>query len=199
MKKIETIQGRAVPVSGNDIDTDRIIPARFLKEITFSRMGNYPFYDERYDSSGKPTKDHPFNRDEYQGANILFANSNFGCGSSREHAPQSLVRWGIRAIVAESFAEIFAGNCIMLGTPVVTASAADIERLQRHAAEEPGEEYVLDIREGTISYGNTTVEVSMPESRRSALLEGTWDSTSLLMSNAEAVKHTHERLSQQFI
>lgn len=199
MKKIETVQGRAVAVVGNDIDTDRIIPARFLKEITFGRMGNYPFYDERYDGKGKPTKDHPFNKDEYQGANILFANSNFGCGSSREHAPQSLVRWGIQAIVAESFAEIFAGNCIMLGTPVVTASPEDIELLQRQAGEEPDTEFILDIRKGIISFGNTGVKISMPDSRRSALLEGTWDSTSLLMSNADMVRKTHDRLSHQYI
>src|SRR5690606_36862702 len=129
MSKVETVRGKAVAVHGDDIDTDRIIPARFLKEITFSRMGEYPFFDERFDANGNK-KVHPFNRPESQGAAVLIANSNFGCGSSREHAPQSLVRWGIKAVVAESFAEIFAGNCIMLGTPVVTASKEDVAALQ---------------------------------------------------------------------
>ena len=187
MEKISTVAGRAIPVSGNDIDTDRIIPARFLKEITFSRMGEYPFFDERFDADGGQ-KDHPFNRSEHQGAGILLANANFGCGSSREHAPQSLVRWGIKAIVAESFAEIFAGNCIMLGTPVVCALVSDIVALQQLAQEEPQTIFTLDLEAGTIKAAGLTIGVDMPPSRRKALLEGCWDSTSLLMANAQKVK-----------
>jgi 3-isopropylmalate/(R)-2-methylmalate dehydratase small subunit len=140
MTKISEVKGRAVAVPGDDIDTDRIIPARYLKEITFTHMGDYPFFDERFDGSGNK-KDHPFNRPEHQGASVLIANSNFGCGSSREHAPQALVRWGIRAIVAESFAEIFAGNCIMLGTPVATASPEHISRMQEIAGGSPEIEF----------------------------------------------------------
>ena len=117
--KVVKVTGTVIPMRGNDIDTDRIIPARYLKEITFARMGEYPFYDERFDSAGKP-KAHPFNDPKYRGASILFVNKNFGCGSSREHAPQALFRFGIHAIVGESFAAIFAGNCVVMGIPTVT-------------------------------------------------------------------------------
>lgn len=187
MSKIVTIQGRAVPVVGDDIDTDRIIPARYLKEITFSRMGEYPFYDERFAADGKK-KDHPFNRPEYQGASILLGNVNFGCGSSREHAPQSLVRWGIRALVAESFAEIFAGNCVMLGTPALVASKEDCARLQKLAADKPGTVFTVDLNAMEVKAEGLTVKVTMPPSRRNALVEGTWDSTALLQANAAKVK-----------
>jgi 3-isopropylmalate/(R)-2-methylmalate dehydratase small subunit len=187
MSKIVTIQGRAVPVVGDDIDTDRIIPARYLKEITFSRMGEYPFFDERFAADGSK-KDHPFNRPEYQGASILFGNVNFGCGSSREHAPQSLVRWGIRALVAESFAEIFAGNCVMLGTPALVASKEDVAKLQKLATEKPGTVFTVDLAAMEVKAEDLTVKVTMPPSRRNALVEGTWDSTALLLANAAAVK-----------
>src|SRR5918993_4052204 len=134
--KITSVKGTAVRIRGNDIDTDRIIPARYLKEVTFARMGDYPFFDERYDGSGKK-KDHPFNDSEYKGASILFVNKNFGCGSSREHAPQALYRFGIKAIVGESFAAIFAGNCTMMGVPVVTVSAQEIQELMKSVEENP--------------------------------------------------------------
>jgi 3-isopropylmalate/(R)-2-methylmalate dehydratase small subunit len=187
MSKITVLQGRAVPVVGDDIDTDRIIPARYLKEITFSRMGEYPFYDERFKPDGSK-KDHPFNRPEYQGASILLGNVNFGCGSSREHAPQSLVRWGIRAIVAESFAEIFAGNCVMLGTPALVASKADVAALQKVATDKPGAVFTVDLVNMEVKAEGLTVKVTMPPSRRNALVEGTWDSTALLLANAAKVK-----------
>jgi len=193
MSKITRIQGRAVPVVGSDIDTDRIIPARYLKEITFSRMGQYPFYDERFTADGSQ-KDHPFNMPAYQGASILIANSNFGCGSSREHAPQALVRWGIRAIIAESFGEIFSGNCAMLGTPAVTAAKADVAALQALAAKSPDTELTVDLEAMVVRAGNLTVPVSMPGSRRNSLLQGTWDSTALLLANAGLVKAAAARL-----
>ena len=123
--KITNIRGTALPMRGNDIDTDRIIPARYLKEVTFARMGDYPFFDERFDAAGK-TKDHVFNDPEYRGASILFVNKNFGCGSSREHAPQALYRFGLKAIVGESFAAIFAGNCTIMGVPTVTVGAPEM-------------------------------------------------------------------------
>jgi len=187
MSKITTLQGRAVPVVGDDIDTDRIIPARYLKEITFTRMGDYPFYDERFSHDGSK-KDHPFNRTEYQGASILLSNVNFGCGSSREHAPQSLVRWGIRAVIAESFAEIFAGNCVMLGTPALVASKDDVARLQEIATERPGAIFTVDLTAMEVRVENFVAPVTMPASRRNALLEGTWDSTALLLANSLLVK-----------
>jgi 3-isopropylmalate/(R)-2-methylmalate dehydratase small subunit len=148
--KITRVQGTAVPLRGNDIDTDRIIPARYLKEVTFARMGEYPFFDERYDAAGRK-KDHPFNDPEYRGAAILFVNKNFGCGSSREHAPQALHRFGIKAIVGESFAAIFAGNCTMMGVPTVTVSAGEIQQLMKSVEENPRTQYTVDLESKTLS------------------------------------------------
>src|ERR1041384_1620470 len=141
--KITRVAGRAIVVRGNDIDTDRIIPARYLKEVTFARMGEYPFFDERFDPAGKQ-KPHPFNDPRYKGASILFVNKNFGCGSSREHAPQALYRFGIHAIVGESFAAIFAGNCTMMGLPAVTVSHDDVELMMKMVEEVPQTRFALD-------------------------------------------------------
>jgi 3-isopropylmalate/(R)-2-methylmalate dehydratase small subunit len=193
MSKVTHIQGRAVPVAGDDMDTDRIIPARYLKEITFTNMGAYPFYDERFDAKGG-LKPHAFNEPRYKGASVLLANVNFGCGSSREHAPQSLVRWGIKAIIAESLAEIFAGNCIMLGTPAVTASKEDVLALQKLAHDDPAAEFSVDLGAMTVKAGPLTVKVAMPDSRRKALMEGTWDSTGILQANADKVQALAGRL-----
>ena len=128
------VAGTGVPVRGDDIDTDRILPARFLKEVTFENMGEYAFYDRRFDAEGEPT-DHPFN--EFEGASILVVNDNFGCGSSREHAPQALMRWGIDGIIGESFAEIFRDNCESLGVPTVTAPREAVVELQDWVAANP--------------------------------------------------------------
>jgi 3-isopropylmalate/(R)-2-methylmalate dehydratase small subunit len=199
MSKVMQVKGRAVPVLGDDIDTDRIIPARYLKEITFSKMGDYPFFDERFNADGSK-KDHSFNNPKYQGAKILLANVNFGCGSSREHAPQSLMRWGnpqqpgIKAIVAESYAEIFAGNCVMLGIPALTASKEDVSKLQKAAQADPQAEFNVDLESMSVKGAGLEVKVSMLESRRKALLEGTWDSTGILISNADKVKATAAKL-----
>ncbi len=193
MSKITKIVGRAVPIVGNDIDTDRIIPARYLKEITFTRMGEYPFYDERFNSDGSK-KEHPFNKPEYQGAAILIGNVNFGCGSSREHAPQALFRWGIKAVVAESFGEIFAGNSTMLGMPTVIASHEDVLALQKLATEKPQGEMTLDLEKMSLIAGNLSVKLTMPDGRRKALVEGIWDSTALLVANSEKVKATVSKL-----
>ena len=191
--KITKISGTAVPIRGNDIDTDRIIPARYLKEVTFARMGEYPFFDERYDASGKK-KDHPFNDPEYKGAAILFVNKNFGCGSSREHAPQALYRFGIQAIVGESFAAIFAGNCTIMGVPTVTVGAKEIEQLMKGVADNPRTEYTVDMESKTISYGGQKIAVDLPETYRTALTTGSWDSTTLLRANLEQVKNTAAKL-----
>ncbi|HEU5464310.1 MAG TPA: 3-isopropylmalate dehydratase small subunit [Candidatus Binatia bacterium] len=191
--KITEVSGTAVPIRGNDIDTDRIIPARYLKEVTFARMGEYPFFDERFDASGRK-KDHPFNDPEYRGASLLFVNKNFGCGSSREHAPQALYRFGIKAIVGESFAAIFAGNCTMMGLPAVTAPAADIEQLMKRVAENPRTEYNLDLTKKLLTYGNQKIAIDLPETYRTALLTGSWDSTVMLRANLEQVKTTAAKL-----
>jgi 3-isopropylmalate/(R)-2-methylmalate dehydratase small subunit len=194
MSKITQIEGRAVPVEGNDIDTDRIIPARYLKEITFTNMGKYPFYDERFDSEGKP-KGHPFDLPQFQGAHLLFVNQNFGCGSSREHAPQALMRWGVRAIVGESFAEIFAGNCTMLGIPTVTVSQAEMTRLQALVKADPRASFTLDLEKKVLlSGGKEHLKFEIHESKRNALDNGTWDSTSLLLANAAKTAGVAQKL-----
>ena len=191
--KITAISGTAVPIRGNDIDTDRIIPARYLKEPTFARMGDYPFFDERFDPSGKK-KDHPLNDPEYRGASILFVNKNFGCGSSREHAPQALYRFGIKTIVGESFAAIFAGNCTMMGLPAVVVGAKEMDQLIKSVEENPRTEYSVDLESKTISYGNQKVRFDMPETYRTALTQGYWDSTALLRANLDQVKLTAAKL-----
>jgi 3-isopropylmalate/(R)-2-methylmalate dehydratase small subunit len=191
--KVTQVSGRAVPIRGNDIDTDRIIPARYLKEPTFARMGEYPFFDERFDSAGK-RKDHPFNDPEYKGASILFVNKNFGCGSSREHAPQALYRFGVKAIVGESFAAIFAGNCTMMGLPAVVVGAKEIEQLMKSVEDNPRTEYTVDLETKSISYGNQKIAIDLPETYRTALTKGFWDSTALLRANLEQVRETAAKL-----
>ena len=191
--KITKVSRTAVPIRGNDIDTDRIIPARYLKEVTFARMGEYPFFDERFDGSGKK-KVHPFNDPEYKGASILFVNKNFGCGSSREHAPQALYRFGIQAIVGESFAAIFAGNCTMMGLPAVVVGAAQIEQLVKSVEENPRTEYSVDLESKTLSFGNQKIAIDLPETYRTALTTGSWDSTALLRANLDQVKKTAAKL-----
>ena len=180
------ITGTALPLRGNDIDTDRIIPARFLKEVTFSRMGDYPFYDERFDEEGK-AKHHPFNEPRYKGASLLFVNNNFGCGSSREHAPQALFRYGIHAIVGVSFAAIFAGNCVMMGIPTVTASFNQIEELMKSAESSPKTVYTVNLETSTLSYDGKQIRFDLPASSWNALVTGAWDSMSMLRANLREV------------
>jgi 3-isopropylmalate/(R)-2-methylmalate dehydratase small subunit len=191
--KITKISGTALPMRGNDIDTDRIIPARYLKEVTFARMGEYPFFDERFDAARKQ-KDHPFNDPEYRGASILFVNKNFGCGSSREHAPQALYRFGLKAIVGESFAAIFAGNCTIMGVPTVTVGAKEMDQLMKSVDEQPRTEFTIDLDAKTITYGGHKIAIDLPETYRRALTSGSWDSTALLRANLEKVKKTAAKL-----
>ena len=192
--KISKVVGTAIPVRGNDIDTDRIVPARYLKEPTFARMGEYPFFDERFDAQGKP-KPHPFNDPKYRGGSVLFVNQNFGCGSSREHAPQAIYRFGIRAIVGESFAAIFAGNCVVMGLPTVTVHERDIAELMKIVESNPQAKFTLDIEARTLACGTgEIVPVELPESTRTALLEGSWDSTTMLHANLAKVKSRAQTL-----
>ena len=193
VRKIVQVKGRAVPLPGDDIDTDRIIPARYLKEVTFSRMGEFPFYDERFDAEGKP-KSHPFNDPKYKGASILFVNKNFGCGSSREHAPQAILRYGIHAIVGESFAAIFAGNCVMLGIPAVIVSAEHMDGLLESVESAPQTQYTIDLSTNTLSHGNVKVPFDLPKSHKNALVTGAWDSTAILRANLTRVKEVASKL-----
>lgn len=191
--KTNNITGTAIPVISDDIDTDRIIPARYLKEITFSKMGKYPFFDERFNLDGSK-KAHSFNEARFQEASILLANVNFGCGSSREHAPQALHRWGIRAVIAESFGEIFADNCLMLGIPTLVASKSDIATLQVMADQDPEIEYKTNLKDMTVQAGSVSISVTMNASSRMALIEGTWDLTGTMLKNATKVEEISARI-----
>ena len=189
-QKIIRIIGKGIAVRGNDIDTDRIIPARFLKEITFENMGKYAFYDERFDEAGK-MKTHPFNDERYNGASILAVNSNFGCGSSREHAPQSLMRYGIKAIIGESFADIFSGNCSMIGLP--TAAAADkyaIEKLMEFIEENPDKTIEFDVKNNLMIYDGIKLNVRMSDSMRDSFVKGIWDTASMMLEAENEIKKT---------
>ncbi|CAM2928617.1 3-isopropylmalate dehydratase small subunit [Halobacterium salinarum] len=199
---VRRVTGTGVPVRGNDVDTDEIIPARFLKVVTFDGLGQFAFFDERFDSATPEESrdggavgadeplDHPFNEERFQGASVLAVNANFGCGSSREHAPQALMRWGIDAVVGESFAEIFAGNCLALGIPTVTASQEDIEALQDYVDEHPDAEIEVDVAAEEVRYGETTIEASVDDAQRRALVDGVWDTTALMAANADSVEAT---------
>jgi len=184
--EIDSVSGSGIPVRGNDIDTDQIIPARFMKVVTFDGLGEFAFFDQRFDENDDP-KDHPFNEPQFQGASVLVVNANFGCGSSREHAPQALMRWGIDAIVGESFAEIFAGNCLALGIPTVTADHETVTELQEWIEAHPDEEIHVDVETETVTYDDETIEATVDDAQRRALTEGVWDTTALMKSNADAV------------
>jgi 3-isopropylmalate/(R)-2-methylmalate dehydratase small subunit len=188
---IRHVTGTGVPVRGNDIDTDRIVPARFLKEVTFDNMGEYAFYDARRDADGR-LNDHPFNR--YPDARILVVNQNFGCGSSREHAPQALMRWGIRGLVGASFAEIFAGNCQSLGLPTATADAATVRALQDRIEARPALELTIDVESETVTAGDDVIDVHLGDAQQKALLQGIWDTTALMKSYLDEVEATANQL-----
>ena len=192
-EKIQIVEGRALPLRGVDIDTDRIMPARFLKSITFEGLDAHVFEDDRLEAQ-RARRVHPFDDRKYQGASILLANRNFGAGSSREHAPQGLRRWGIRAIVAESFAEIFFGNSLMIGLACVTASASDVETLMSLIEGDPNAVLTLDLKNGTCQVNGTTIAVSIPDHVRDTLMTGAWDTTGLLLDNYEQVNAVASRL-----
>ncbi len=190
---IREISARAIAVRGNDIDTDRIIPARYMKELTFDRLGQYSFYDQRFDSSGN-TLDHPLNDSRFEGAGILLVNKNFGCGSSREHAPQALMRWGIRAIIGESFAEIFAGNCTALGVPTLTVGHGEIEELMRLVEAEPQTDLRIDLESRQVQAGGSKISFSLSASQAQVFLSGTWDTTTSLLEGLEEIQAAAARL-----
>ncbi len=182
INEIRSVTARAIPLLLDDIDTDRIIPARFLRCVTFDGLGEHAFEDDR-----KQDANHPFDKPQFQGAGVLVAGRNFGCGSSREHAPQSLMRWGIKAIIAESFAEIFFGNCNSLGIPAVRASRADLARLVAAVEANPSLEVTVDLTTLTVKAGELSFSVVMPDSARDALVTGQWDYLGRLLSAADEV------------
>ena len=193
LEKITQVTGRAVYVPGNDIDTDRIIPARFMKCVTFDGLGEFLFYDVRKDADGKD-KPHPLNDARFKGATILFSGANFGCGSSREHAPQAIQKYGFRAVVAENFAEIFFGNCTTLGIPCLCAKREDIAKVTAAIEANPSLEVVVDVERTQIRFGDQSVPATMRESARDALVNGRWDSIGELLEGVPAVKQLTTRL-----
>jgi 3-isopropylmalate/(R)-2-methylmalate dehydratase small subunit len=197
MSNIDThramISGRGLPLREDDVDTDRIIPARFMKGVSFEGLGEQVFRDARFDESGRP-KAHPFNDPRFAGASVLIVNRNFGCGSSREHAPQALSRAGVAALVGESFAEIFAGNCVSLGLPAVRVSAQDARELQDMVEADPSLVLELDLEAREVRAGDKRFSLSMQESHLKALVTGLWDSTAELLPGAAATRALASRL-----
>ena len=174
LEKITEVKGRGVYVAGNEIDTDRIIPARFMKCVTFAGLGEYLFYDVRKNEDGSD-KEHPLNDERFAKATILLSGENFGCGSSREHAPQALYRYGFRGLIAESYAEIFFGNCTTLGIPCFCATKEDIQVVTAAIEADPSIEVNLDVANERILFGDQSVTAVVRDSARTALCEGKWD------------------------
>jgi 3-isopropylmalate/(R)-2-methylmalate dehydratase small subunit len=194
LAKITSVSGRAVPVPGNDIDTDRIIPARFMKCVTFDGLGEFLFHDVRKDPATGQTTNHPLNDPRYQGATILLSGANFGCGSSREHAPQAIQKYGFKAIIAENFAEIFFGNSTTLGMPCVTAAREDIAKIAAAVEKNPETEVVIDLVKLEVRFAGQSVKITQRESARDALINGRWDAIGELLDGVPAVKATAARL-----
>jgi len=187
LNKITSITGKAVPVPGADMDTDRIIPARFLKCITFDELAGTMFYDERFNTDGS-SKGHPIDAPEHVGAAIILGGENFGCGSSREHAPQAIRRSGIKAVVAESFAEIFFGNSTGIGLPCVCATHEDLQKAMELTNAAPDTEWTIDLTSMTLSALGVSIALSMPAEQREALTQGRWDAVVELMNAPEKVE-----------
>ena len=195
LDKITSVTGRAVHVPGADIDTDRIIPARFMKCVTFDGLGEYAFYDVRFDSETGEKTEHPLNDSRFDGASVLLAGVNFGCGSSREHAPQSLSKYGFKAVVAESFAEIFFGNSTTLGMPCVTVTADAISQLRSAIESDPSIEITVDVEALEVRSSNgLSFPCQMPASARDALVAGRWDPIQELLDNGDKIQATAEAL-----
>ena len=193
IERITRLSGTGLPLRGNDIDTDRIIPARFLRSVSFEGLERHLFEDDIAQTAGQQPP-HPLTDPRFGGASVLIVNSNFGCGSSREHAPQAIRRKGFTAVVGESFSEIFFGNSVALGMPCVTARAADVDRLQRIVDEHPRREIDIDLDAQQLRCGDVQIAVSMPPAARESFLNGSWDATWLLLDRYEQVEETMRRL-----
>ena len=186
--RIQTVSGRALPLRGHDIDTDRIIPARYLRAISFEGLEQHLFADDRSDPA------HPFNAPQYQGARVLLVNRNFGCGSSREHAPQAIQRWGIKAIVGEGYSEIFFGNSVTIGLPCLTVSHGEVERLMKRVEADPTTTLTVDVEALRVAAGDSLVSATMPRSAHEALTTGLWDGTGLLLADFDQVRRLADTL-----
>ena len=188
------IRGRGIPLPGNDMDTDRIIPARFLKAITFEGLQDHLFEDDRRERDASAAGVHPASNPAYATAAVMLVNANFGCGSSREHAPQAIRRRGVRAVIGESFSEIFLGNAVALGMPCPTAPKATIETLMSMAERDPSAELVVDLSTLRVAAAGATHEIFLPAAVRDAFLEGSWDATGLLLEDFDQVRAVAARL-----
>jgi len=186
--RIDHVTGRGIPLRGHDIDTDRIIPARYLKAISFEGLEKHVFADDRSDPA------HAFNQPQFQGASVLLVNRNFGCGSSREHAPQALQRWGIKAVVGEVFSEIFFGNSVQLGLPCLTVSHDDVERLMAAVEADPTTPIDVDVVGLRVTSGGVTAAATMARAAHEALTTGLWDGTGLLLADFDQVRELADSL-----
>ena len=189
MQQIQQVTGRAIPLALDDIDTDRIIPARYLRCVTFEGLGEHVFEDDR-----KQDSKHPFDDARFKGASVLISGRNFGCGSSREHAPQALIRWGIKALIAESFAEIFFGNCVTNGVPCVSVSADAVKKLSAAVVADPPIAVTVDIQALEVRCGSLKFPCKMADSARSSLTTGQWDFLSQLVEAGDQVRATAKTL-----
>ena len=193
LAKITSVTGRAVTVPGNDIDTDRIIPARFMKCVTFDGLGEFLFYDVRKNADGTD-RVHPLNDSRFKGATILLSGANFGCGSSREHAPQAIQKYGFKAVIAENFAEIFFGNSVTLGIPCACAKREDIAKISAAIEKDPQTEVTIDVAKQEIRFGGQSVPATFRETARDALVNGRWDAIGELLDGIPSVKETAKKL-----
>ena len=189
MAAILSVTGRGLPLHGDDLDTDRIMPARFLRAVTFEGLERHLFEDDR-----ASTPAHPFNDQRYKGATILVVNANFGCGSSREHAPQGLARYGIQAIVGESFSEIFLGNAAVLGIPCFVAEHLAVESLQGDIEQMPDLLIETSVETGIVAAGTLGIQASLPAGLRDAFLTDQWNPTAMLLADFEQVGCIASRL-----
>jgi 3-isopropylmalate/(R)-2-methylmalate dehydratase small subunit len=191
---IREVSGTAIPLPGDNIDTDRIIPARYLRSVSFAGLEQHLFADDRSQVEAQGGAPHPFSDPGYDRAAILVVNANFGCGSSREHAPQAIRRRGIRAVVGESFSEIFFGNSVAIGLPCATAAPDDVDALMRVLADDPALEVVVDLDALAVRAGAVSFAIAMPAAARDGFIDGTWDATGLLLDRYEEVEAVASRL-----
>ena len=194
VEQIVTLSGRAVPLRGNNIDTDRIIPARYLRSVSFEGLEEHLFADDRAQVDETAAGSHPLSNPRFNGASILVVNANFGCGSSREHAPQAIRRRGFRAVIGESFSEIFFGNSVALGMPCVSAAAGDVQRIMTAVEQDPAVTLEVNLRDLAVAFGAARAVISMPRAARDAFLDGSWDATGLLLRQFEEVEAVAKRL-----
>jgi 3-isopropylmalate/(R)-2-methylmalate dehydratase small subunit len=188
VQRIEIVRGTGLPLRGDNIDTDRIIPARFLRSVSFDGLEEHLFADDRAQSDAAAPGTHPVSNPRYKGASILIVNANFGCGSSREHAPQAIRRHGISALIGQSFSEIFFGNSVALGMPCISASAEDVHRLQSLVEQDPATQIAIDLTSMTATFSGGNMSISLPAAAREAFVSGGWDATGLLLDRYEEIE-----------